>query len=159
MTRLGIVSDSHDRQIWLERWLEKCRREQYDAVFHLGDFHADARWLERRLDVPLIAVAGNCDVFSDQPRMARATYGKHRLLAVHGHLQDVKYGYERLSYYAEENGATIALFGHTHRAFAGWVGNVILINPGALMDGRYAELVLDGDRVVPLLKSLGDEES
>lgn len=154
MTRLGIVSDSHDHDVWLRLYLEICRREKYDAVFHLGDYHSDARWLERRLDIPLIAVAGNCDAFSGQARMARACYEGHRLLAVHGHLQDVKYGYDRLSYCAEEAGADIALFGHTHQPYAGWMGGVLLINPGALMSGRYAELTLDEGRAVPYLKSL-----
>ena len=127
-------------------------------MFHLGDYHSDARWLERRLDMPLIAVAGNCDMFSKQPRMARATYGKHRIVAVHGHLQDVKYGLDALSYYAEEQGANIALFGHTHRPCVEMLGNVLLINPGALMNGCYAELLLDGDRAVPVLRSFRDEQ-
>ena len=157
MTRLGIVSDSHDRDVWLKRYLELCRHEKYDAVFHLGDYCSDALWLERRLDVPLICVAGNCDTFSSRSRMARATYGTHRLLAVHGHLQDVKYGYDRLSYLAEEQGAGIALFGHTHQAYTGWAGGVLLLNPGALMDGCYAELILDGSRAVPYLKNLKEE--
>ena len=145
MTRLGIVSDSHDHGIWLERYLKLCRKEKYDAVFHLGDYDSDARWLERRLETPVIAVAGNCDMFSDLPRMARASFGPH--------LQDVKYGYDRLYYYAEDQQATIALFGHTHRPCVEWAGGVLLINPGALMDGRYAELTLDGERAVPQLKS------
>ena len=153
MTRLGIVSDSHDHGLWLERYLALCKKEKYDAVFHLGDYDSDARWLERRLDTPVIAVAGNCDMFSDRPRMARASFGPHRLLAVHGHLQDVKYGYDSLSYYAEDQQATIALFGHTHRPFTGWVGGVMLLNPGALMDGCFAELLLDGERIVPRLMS------
>ena len=157
MTRLAIVSDSHDTPVWLERFLKKCGRERYDLVFHLGDYCADARWLEKRLKIPLIGVAGNCDMFSSQQRMARAAFGPHRLVAVHGHMQDVKYGYDRLSYFAEEQGAGIALFGHTHRPYAGWVGSVLLVNPGALMDGCYAELTLDGDRAVPLLKNLMDE--
>ena len=46
MTRLGIVSDSHDHGVWLERYLKLCRKEKYDAVFHLGDYDSDARWLE-----------------------------------------------------------------------------------------------------------------
>ena len=157
MTRLGIVSDSHDRGLWLERWLEYAKKQRYDAVFHLGDYDSDARWLSRRLDAPMICVAGNCDMFSKLPRMARAAYGPHHILAVHGHLQDVKYGCDKLSYYAEENGSNIALFGHTHEAYAGYVGGVLVMNPGALMDGRYGELLLDGDRAVPQLKSMKDE--
>lgn len=156
MVRLGIVADSHDHAEWLERWLALCKKKKYDAVFHLGDYHSDARWLERRLDVPLYCVAGNCDMFAKAPRMARASFEGHMLLAVHGHLQDVKYGYDGLSYYAEENGADIALFGHTHRAYAGYVGPVLLVNPGALMNGRYAELVLDGGRAVPYLLDMKD---
>lgn len=153
MVRLGVVSDSHESAFWLERYLELCRREKYDAVFHLGDMVRDARWLERRLRTPVIAVAGNCDVFSERPRMARAVYGGSCILAVHGHLQDVKYGYDRLSYFAEENGADIALFGHTHRGYAGFAGRTLLVNPGALRDGCYAELVIDGARRAPRLLS------
>ena len=75
-------------------------------------------------------------------------------LAVHGDAQGVKYSYERLSYYAEEIGAEIALFGHTHQAFAGYVGSIMLVNPGALWDGCYGELLLDGLRVIPSLNNL-----
>ena len=156
MTRLGVVSDSHGAGVWLERYLALCRKERYDAVFHLGDYDTDAKWLSKRLDAPLYSVAGNCDMFSKSPRMVRAVFGPHRLVAVHGHMQDVKYGYDRLSYYAEDNGATVALFGHTHRSCAEYVGGVLLMNPGALMDGLYGELILDGDRAVPYLNSLRD---
>ena len=156
MTRIGVVSDSHDRGLWLEKWLEYAKRQRYDAVFHLGDYDSDARWLKKRLDAPMICVAGNCDMFSKLPRMARAAYGPHRIVAVHGHLQDVKYGYDKLYWYAQEQNATIALFGHTHEPCAEMAGGVLLMNPGALMDGRYGELVLDGERAVPRLLSFCD---
>ena len=32
MTRLGIVSDSHDHGLWLERYLQLCKKEKYDAI-------------------------------------------------------------------------------------------------------------------------------
>ena len=143
MVRLAVASDSHGSEFWLGRFLERCRREKYDA-----------RWLEKRLDAPVIAVAGNCDSFSSRPRLAKAAYEGHALIAVHGHLQEVKYGYDRLPYFAEEQGAGIALFGHTHRQFAGYAGPVLLLNPGALQRGEFAELMLDGDRVVPRELSL-----
>lgn len=153
MVRLGIVSDSHGRDVWLEAFAERCAREKYDAVFHLGDLEGDARWLARHVDVPVLGVPGNCDAFSVSPREVLADYEGHRILAVHGHRQDVKYGYEHLSYCAEDRGAEIALFGHTHVPYAGWLGRAMLMNPGALMDARYGELLLDGRRMVPLLKS------
>lgn len=157
MTRLGVISDSHDRTFWLEKWLEYAKGQRYDAVFHLGDYDSDARWLSRRLDAPMISVAGNCDMFSKLPRMARAAYGPHRVLAVHGHLQDVKYSLDKLCWYAEEQNSNIALFGHTHVPYACYDGGILLMNPGALMDGRYGELMLDGDRAVPYLKSFKED--
>ena len=158
MVKLGIVSDSHDTSFPLERFLAIASREKYDAVFHLGDYEGDARWLEKRVSCPVIFVAGNCDMFSKVQKEARANWEGHRILAVHGHLQDVKYGLDRLSYYAEERGADIALFGHTHEPYAGWMGRVMLMNPGALMNGCCGELLLDGRRVVPMLKSLRGEK-
>lgn len=154
MIKLGIVADSHGRDIYLERFAAVCRKEGYDAVIHLGDVREDARWLERNLETAVVSVAGNCDMFSSHPREARLSYEGHSILAVHGDAQGVKYGYERLSYYAEEIGAEIALFGHTHQAFAGYVGSIILVNPGALWDGCYGELLLDGRRVIPSLNNL-----
>jgi len=62
VVRLGIVSDSHGSDFWTERFLERANREGYDGVFHLGDGEAEARWLGRRLKMPLIFVAGNCDI-------------------------------------------------------------------------------------------------
>ena len=35
MVRLGVVSDSHGRDVWLEAFAELCARARYDAVFHL----------------------------------------------------------------------------------------------------------------------------
>ena len=153
MVRLGVVTDSHGRDVWLEAFAERCQREQYAAVFHMGDFESDARWLERHVDMPVISVPGNCDMYSKSSREALAGYEGHRILAVHGHRQDVKYTYEPLSYYAEERGADIALFGHTHDPYVGWLGQVMLMNPGALMDGRYGELLIDGKHLVPRLLS------
>ena len=78
------------------------------------------------------------------------------MLAVHGHRFDVKWGLDQLSYYAEERGAKVVLYGHTHIAAAEFVGPVLMVNPGALMRGQYAELVIDGDRATPYLKDMSD---
>ena len=154
MVKLGIISDSHNAQFPVERFLEIANREKYDAVFHLGDGRSDARWLQRRLNMPLIGVAGNCDFYSGCEREIFADYEGHRILAVHGHLHDVKWGLDQLSYYAEEHGADIALYGHTHSAMTGYVGPVLMLNPGALMQGHFAELMIEGRRVVPCLKEI-----
>ena len=45
-----------------------------------------------------------------------------------------------LYYRAQEVGACVACFGHTHSAMARWEGGILLLNPGSLRDGRYAVL-------------------
>ena len=127
MIRLGIVSDSHRDRFWAERFLEVANRECFDAVFHLGDGESEARWLSRRLNMPLHFVPGNCDRSDAAPETVKV-YEGHRILACHGHLHDVKWGLDQLSYYAGEHGADIVLYGHTHEAAAQYVGPVMIIS-------------------------------
>ena len=156
MVRLGVISDSHQSQFWVERFLKRANAAKYDAVVFLGDGESEAGWLRRRLKMPLHFVAGNCDMFSKSPREVVLEYGGHRIMAVHGHLYDVKWEMDRLSYAAEAQGADIALYGHTHVPKAEFVGPVLTVNPGALMRGCYAELSIDGPRAAPVLLRLDD---
>ena len=50
--------------------------------------------------------------------------------------------------------AEIALFGHTHRGFAAYVGGVLLINPGALKNGDWCLLKISEKDIIPYLKNL-----
>ena len=156
MVRLGVISDSHQSEFWARRYLDLANKRRYDAVIFLGDGESEAKWLKKRLNMPLEYVAGNCDWSSKAPRELFLRFGGHTLLAVHGHKFDVKWQMESLSYYAEEHGADVALYGHTHIPKAEYVGPVLAVNPGALMNGYYAEVELDGARVVPRLLSMYD---
>ena len=149
MTRVAVISDSHGGRLHLERFAEFCAAEKIDRVFHLGDIVDDAKWLQKRLDIPLTYVAGNCDFMAREAREARETVEGRRFLLVHGDRHDVKYGCDKLSYYAEENHMDVALFGHTHRSFAAYVGNALLINPGALVSGSLCVLEVTRGDIVP----------
>ena len=149
MTRVAVVSDSHGGIFHLERFVEFCRAEGIDRVFHLGDIVDDAKWLSRKLDIPLTFVAGNCDYLSRCAREARETIEGKRFLLVHGDKYGVKYTLDRLSYYAEENMMDVALFGHTHRSHTGYVGKALLINPGALKDGSLCVMEVTPQDIVP----------
>ena len=158
MMRIAVVSDSHGASYRLERFVRFCKAEKIDQVCHLGDVVEDALYLRRNLDIPVALVAGNCDFYSREAREVSFTLEGRRFLLVHGDKHGVKYGYERLSYYAEENRADCTLFGHTHRAFAGFVGNALLVNPGALKSGNMCILELDGGDIVPRLMDIDQWE-
>ena len=154
MVKLAVISDSHWGQVHLEMFLRVARAENFDAILHLGDGISDAKRLAKELTTEVHYVAGNCDPRFSCDRELRLTYGDVRILMVHGDLYNVKYDNGPLSYYAEEAGAQVALFGHTHQPFASYVGRVLMVNPGALKDGRYAVLQIDRGQAVPFLKEL-----
>ena len=154
MKKLLVMSDSHDSSGKLELLAEHIAQNKYDMLIHLGDVRRDAEWLEERLNRQIIGVAGNCDFFSRDPREEEIFVEKVKILITHGDKYGVKSGLDRLSYYAEERACQLALFGHTHQPFSGYVGKSLLVNPGALTDGRFAVIDINGDRIIPWAKRI-----
>lgn len=147
--RIAVCSDSHGGEVHLNRFVEYCKREQVEQVCHLGDVVDDARYLREKLDIPVALVAGNCDFYSREARQLTFNLMGRRFLLLHGDRHGVKYGCDRLSYYAEEQLADVALFGHTHQPFAAYVGKALLVNPGALKDGLFCLLELGEKDIIP----------
>jgi len=152
MHKIAVISDSHWGSVHLKMFADVARRENYDEIIHCGDGLSDARWLAKELQIPVRMVGGNCDPRWDCDREITFTCGGMRFMAVHGDLYGVKYDYSSLSYHAEEACVQVVLFGHTHQAFAGYVGGVMMVNPGALKQGRYAEIHIRDGQAIPYLK-------
>ena len=152
--RVAIVSDSHGGMLHLQRFVEYCKAENIEQVCHLGDVLDDVRYLRGELTIPVAAVPGNCDVFAREAREISFSMEGKRFLLVHGDKFGVKYGYERLSYYAEEKGMDVALFGHTHAPFIGYMGNVLMINPGALKSGSMCIMDISAKDIVPRIMDI-----
>lgn len=147
--RLLVLSDSHGREVMLERAARFAQREGIGRVVHLGDITGDAERLKGILSCELISVRGNCDFFSAVPEEQVVTLEGIRIFLTHGHRYGVKTTLDALSYRAEELMCTLALFGHTHEAFTGMVGRTILVNPGALQLGSACVLTLEKGRADP----------
>lgn len=154
--KIIVASDSHyERAMLMNLAQEIKRRGDIGAVIHLGDMEADAEWLRRNLTIPVYSVPGNCDMRFDAPSELVVTLGGVRLMLCHGHRQRVKYTLDPLVYRALELGVPLALFGHTHARCLKNEGGVLLLNPGALKDGRYALLeVGSGDISLPQMLEL-----
>lgn len=104
-----------------------------DAVIHCGDGSLDTQTIIRDFpELPVYQVAGNCDFDPTLPFTLTVELGGVRILITHGHSYGVRNGdLDRLAYAAEEAGALIALYGHTHRAKVNTVGTVTVLNPGS----------------------------
>ena len=131
--RVGVFSDSHGDHEALDELLE--RMGVLDAVCFLGDVARDAEHLRERLAAMpnqpvLYAVRGNNDYYSTctLPWDLLIELGGVRIYMTHGH-QLVSL--MNLAYKAQECGAQVALFGHTHQALCETAQGVLLLNPGS----------------------------
>ncbi|QTM99994.1 YfcE family phosphodiesterase [Sediminibacillus dalangtanensis] len=128
MPKVLIMSDSHG---WTEEVavIRDRHKEEVDQFIHCGDseLDADAPELEQ-----FMKVAGNCDMDSRFPDESHFSVGSLHFYVAHGHLHQVKSTLMPLSYRAEEVGAQVICFGHTHIAGAERVDNQLFINPGSI---------------------------
>ena len=152
MTRIGVMSDSHgsETNVISAAWeMKSC-----DTIIHLGDHAADADALNGATNARVRALAGNCDWFSDAPAEVEFDAEGVHVFATHGHREGVKNGMLHLSLKAQSLGASLVLFGHTHLPSETRDSGIVFLNPGALRDGRYAIVEIDGRNIRAELKRL-----
>ncbi|WP_026671532.1 metallophosphoesterase family protein [Alkalihalobacterium bogoriense] len=149
-----IVSDSHG---WKEELAEVLNRhkEEVDLIIHCGDseLHFDEAILK-----DVVIVEGNCDVSHSQfEEEIVTTIDGVTFYVTHGHLYNVKMTHVPISYRAEEVGASIACFGHSHIATSFSENGVVYINPGSLRLPRnrreqtYCLCEINDDKIVRVM--------
>lgn len=132
--KAAVFSDTHGNTVLM---VEAVRRTRPDVIIHLGDYERDTEILKRDFpEIPLYSVCGNCDFSPLSPLTELVPLGAVKAFICHGHSYTVEYGVDRLVYAAQEQGAKIAMFGHTHIAYNGEAGGVKVINPGTAGKGR-----------------------
>ena len=153
MTRVGVFSDSNGDCAALAQLLAKMG--PLHAVCFLGDVASDADYLRTQLaDRPgspvLYAVRGNNDLASRLPDHLLIELGGKRIWMEHGHRCPSPM---TLALRAREQGAQIALFGHTHQPLCEYAQGVLLLNPGSAGNdcrggrARASVLEMEGERV------------
>ena len=151
MRRALIMSDTHGEGDNLRYLLDDAWKQTgpgpIDHYVHCGDGVNDLVRMEPYILVrdpraSFHTVRGNCDFMSDEPDFAVFTMEGVRIFVCHGHRYRVKSGLITLGYAAEEQGCTLALYGHTHIPDME-NGRVLMINPGCTQDRRMALLEID----------------
>jgi uncharacterized protein len=141
--RFLVISDSHGNYPHALKAHELAGA--VDHIIHLGDGAEDALLMGQVLEQPVLRVAGNCDPDPLLPQELTLDFGPCRLLLVHGNRQMVKSGLRQLVEKGAEVGATVVLYGHTHRPAVQTESGMLLVNPGTLKQGfpgSYAILTL-----------------
>ncbi|MBB5324611.1 hypothetical protein HNQ34_001708 [Anoxybacillus tepidamans] len=163
-----IVSDSHGL---IDELIEIKQRHAHevDAFIHCGDSELSSGCVELE---DFLYVGGNCDFYEDFQKERTEEIQEIRFFITHGHLYNVKMTLMNLYYRAQEVGAKIVCFGHSHIAGAEMINGVLFINPGSILLPRmrkertYALLqiengqatvqfydIIDGQEVLDLAKS------
>ena len=135
--RICVVSDSHGRKKSLE---ELVGSNNFDYIFFLGDGLSDLRGIDSD---KIKKVSGNCDFFSDEAETLVFDIKGVKIMMTHGHNFKVKINTSLLLKYAKERGAKLVCYGHTHKSNLEVVDGVMLLNPGAFRDYKYAVVDID----------------
>jgi len=132
--RILVVSDTHGREKNLQTVLSRVGK--LDMVIHCGDVEGGEGRIRSMIDCELHMVRGNNDFFTSLEREEVFSVGNYRIFLTHGHLYHIGFGTEALQEAALVRGASIAIFGHTHRPLIDQTGSVTLINPGSISQPR-----------------------
>lgn len=124
--KIIVMSDSHgDRST-----IENIVGQQGAAHFHCGDSELP---YHDPIFRSMYKVGGNCDMDSAYPKEVEVMVEDQKIYAVHGHRHDVKHSLMSLFYDAQEKGANIALFGHSHLYGAEMKEGILMVNPGSTL--------------------------
>ena len=139
--RYAVLSDSHGETGVLETLFMRAEAEgPLDGVIHLGDGWRDLARFEHDFKT-ILRVRGNCDGYSISGESVLVTEVEGvPMLLTHGHTLGVKQGTDGLLACAIKNGCAAALYGHTHIPLMRTKAGILLLNPGAAMNGRFAIL-------------------
>ena len=131
-----ILSDSHGNTYNVRAALAK--HPDAGHIIFLGDGERDFEYLAGDIGTrPLTMVCGNCDFGSQLNDKELVRISGNLVYCVHGHKQFVKYGLDSLMKEAEETGASLALFGHTHEQYTDYIDGLHIMNPGSINEYEY----------------------
>ncbi|MGL5098655.1 MAG: YfcE family phosphodiesterase [Fusobacteriaceae bacterium] len=153
--KILVYSDSHGE---ISNIVEIYEKEKPDFIISAGDHSEDFKDFTlsyRNLNIEYKVVKGNCDHFEK-------IYGEEEIFEIegkkifltHGHLYGVKGSLNQLKIRSKELGADLVIYGHTHIPLYERYENCEYFNPGALKDGKYGIIEIEGDKVNFFFKSL-----
>ena len=144
---VGLLSDSHGNAPGTRAGVELLREHGAELLIHLGDIGSESV-LEELLGGPARVVFGNCDderslaqyasilgIPSEHPGGA-LELSTGRLAYTHGHLPGVTKDL------IEQESPTTLAHGHTHEIRDERIGDLHIINPGALFRARRYTVAL-----------------
>lgn len=121
-----IFSDIHGNRSAFDKLLPLINENS--GAFFAGD--GASTFKKSEIKGEFYAVCGNND-FALYPREVVVKIDNHTVFLTHGDNYGVRTGLQRLKYRAQELGANVVIFGHTHAPEIIEDGGLLFINPGS----------------------------
>lgn len=123
-----IISDSHGNEVIL-KYISERHKNDVDLMLHCGDSELSP---SHPYLAPYLVVKGNCDLGSGFEKEKVVAIGDNKLFFTHGHLHGIKESLMKINYRAQELGATVICFGHSHNPGSELYDGRLFINPGSI---------------------------
>ena len=140
-----VLSDSHGAVHFLRRILET--EPEAEIVFFLGDGLGDIEKVKPDYpDKKFITVKGNNDFYYQENREAYKYIDGVTIMACHGDSYGVRNSLREVINKTASVRGNLALYGHTHvrNLYSDAATGIFAVNPGAVYDGRYCVLDING---------------
>jgi hypothetical protein len=144
MTKIAVLSDSHDHLQTLQRCLAAANAAGAEMLLHCGDLCAPfvLRTLAEQFGGPIHAVFGNNDA---DGRLLQTIAAQHRHVTLHGIYAELEVEGRRIAiiHYpeparriAQSGQLDLVCYGHDHTQLLERIGEGWLLNPGEIMGMR-----------------------
>ena len=133
--KILLVSDTHGKDYYLEEALEI---EKPDFLCHMGDVEGSEDYIRTIAKCPVAMVSGNNDFWTDLNSEVTFELEGFCIFMTHGHFYFIYGGTDKLRSAGVRQGASIILYGHTHRPALEVENEVYVANPGSLTYPRQA---------------------
>ena len=141
MTKIAILSDSHDHVQNLLTALQQIRARGVEAILHCGDYCAPFMLdhLGKEFSGTIHTVFGNND---GDGRLLQVIASKHAHMRLHGIYAEVELGGRRIAmiHYpepaqriAQSGHLDLVCYGHNHQRRSEQIGGCWLVNPGEVL--------------------------
>ncbi len=127
-----VFSDTHGNVQFVTRMVKKVTPH---VCLHLGDGLEDILEVKNSLKTPIVCVPGNCDFWQDPQWWKVVDLNGRRVFLTHGDRFQVDEGLDNLLAFAMKQKCDLVLYGHTHRPYVEWHGEVLVVNSGSAMLG------------------------
>lgn len=135
--KMLIFSDSHGNINNMVKAIEN-NKGAVQGVIHLGDYTRDVIKLkEKYKDLHFEFVKGNNDWAETCLSENIINVNERKIFITHGHLYDVKRGYNKIAEKGKLLNVDAVLFGHTHVPFEQSIDNMVILNPGTIGYSTY----------------------